>query len=1205
MICPKCKTKVSKQDAICPKCKLKLIFKCPRCSSLTRLGSVSCSDCGYTFVKFCPECQSANYATSSICRKCNYEFVVENDENTEEAVEIEENTQEEQPKRKVINISENKTATAKIKDKDEDDIPKEDKKPFLFYIDFINLEKIFEKYNKKEFEKEVIQNIRTTIKISFGEQCEFINSHVVMFKIDYNKQVRILDKINLFEEEFAKFNQILEKKLDSGLSYKFAITTQQEVRQSNEIVQLKLGSDKDVIVSSGTYSRLCNELSLIKISSNSYKMIFLEAKPVFEQSQDVKYDKALEMMLDSLSDNASAIRAISLNAQRGAGKTHLLNDLYYKLYRLKPENTIVFHAQCSALTQVSPYGLIQNFFATLFNCPAVLKEDFNIQGFENKVLDRLQIEKIDEDRLETLANLIYPMKKDFYENILENKSCTYEHLKDVFDCIKQKKNVILIIDDFDLIDESSYGFLKYLVSENYFERDAKMVLGYKNQHSISMYFQTNKLNNNNCLNISLRSLNSSESKIFIKKVLGENCEVPNEILAHIAYNAQGNIAYIEQILQYLFERKILFVQDKIVKFNKEFIDMQLPQTLEKCFCERLDFLKKHNEKEYIFLNVASLLGDKLDYRLLAGIFQLTENEFFEIVSLLDKKGYLKRKVDDIYGFKNSLTWSYCYIKAKEEDLIKEDAKKLLLELNDKVISTPLICPILAQIIGNKELAFNLWTKNLQYANYIGDLNIYAMAQKQSLILLESVKLDSFEYTKNNICERLGKLIYDKNPQEAKDYLSNAIAAAQRNRDTNKIIELSGYLTKSAYLTHDFTGVVEVVDNVLKFFNKADKTEKKTTTELQIALIKTRKLEALLKLGSWHEITSIVNTEITPVLEKHLNFFSKHNWISQTEIFYAWIESNIILAQSYAQQGSATAFELINEIDKVLQKEKGQRIDILKVRLAFADAMAHTSRGYFDESDAILQDVIKDYAYVIDSPTLVCDWNMINLINKILRLDFDTIREDLFEATTYANNCDNEVAKNFLKTLLAFVMLEEKSYVKAIEIATEQMQYFSSKKIAFGALLAWYISAAATAENKADMYCIEICEKAVKICENAHNNSYYFKILFQELLAKAYLKLNDKENVQMYCDLAIQCATTQELLFLQLKLNNLKAKIAREKMMDQPDYKKYDYAQSTIKLYNKTIELSKRLNLKNYTRKIEKELTSFKAHCQLNRIIEDK
>lgn len=1194
MICPKCKTKVSKDDTTCPKCKLKLIFKCPRCGSQTRLGSISCKSCGYTFVKFCPKCHSTNYATSSICRKCNYEFKNENLNSIEENTkEIEQTTPKIKPEKPVADVKKD------VKEK------KTEEKPFLLYIDFINLERTFDKYRKKEFKREVIQNIKTTVKIAFGVPCDFIDSHVVMLKFYYSNKIKILHKIKQFELEFAKFNQILEKKLDSGLTYKFAIAACDEVDKNNKVAQLKLGSDKDIIVSNKAYLKFNNELSLIKVSQDSYKMILLEQKPLFQQSEDIKYDRALQMILENLSDNANPIKAISLNAPRGTGKTHLLNDLYYKICRLKPEKTIIFYAQCSALTQVSPYGLIQSFFSTLFNCPTVLKDEFSISGFEKKVLDRLQLEKIDEDKLETLANLIYPLKKDYFENILINKELTHRCLKEVFDYIKLKKNVIFIIDDFDLIDESSYGFLKHLVNEDYFEHDAKMVLGYKNQHSISMYFQTSKLNNNNCLNISLRSLNTSESKIFIKKVLGEDCEVPNEILSQIAFNAQGNIAYIEQILQYLFERKYLTVLNKKITYNLDCIDVELPATLEKCFCERLEFLKEHNKKEYIFLNVASLLGDKLDYKLLANIFQLTENEFFETVGLLDRKGYLKRKIDDIYGFKNSLTWSYCYIKAKEEELIKEDAKKLLLELNDKIISTPLICPILAQIIGNKELAYTLWTKNLQYANYIGDINIYTMAQKQSLILLESVKLDNFEYTKNNICERLGKLTYDKNPIEAKDYLSNSIVAAEKSNNMNKIIDLSGYLVKSSYLTQDYTAVVEVVDNVLKFFNVNDKSDKKSSIELQIALVKTRKLDALLKLGSWEEISSIVNTEINPILQKHLNFFSKHKWITQNEIFFAWIESNIILAQSYAQQGSPMAFELINEIDKVLQKEKGQKIDALKVKLAFADAMANTSKGYFDESDTILQEIVKNYAYVIDSPNLVCEWNIVSLINKILKLNLEKIKEDLFEATTYANNCDDEVSKNFFKTLLGYVLLEEKSYLKAIEISTEEMQYFSSKKIALGALLAWYISAAATAANKADMYCVEICEKAVKICENATNNNFFFKILFQELLAKAYLKLNDKENAQMYCDLALQSASANSLSYLQVRLNNLKAEISREKMTDQTDNKKYEHAQNTIKIYNKTIEMAKKLNLQKYTKKIEKELTSFKAHCQLNRIIEDK
>ncbi len=1201
MICPKCKSKVSNEDAVCPKCKLRLIFECPRCSSPTRLGSVNCKKCGYTFVKFCPNCHSANYNTSSQCRKCGYEFDVEEniEENKKEELQSETSIKEE-IKDEIQQNPKQETKIPEIKKQNPQTSQKEalqeEEKPLICYIDFINLERIFEKYNKTEFKQKVVQNIKTTVKIVFSQTCEFIDTGIIFFKLHYTKSTKILDKINHFEKEFNKFNQILNRTLNCDLSFKFAITTMNEA-EKDEIPQLKLGSDKDIIVSSGAYAKLSSELSLIKISSDSYKLLFLDQKPVFEQKEDKTYEKALEIALDNLMDNNSDIRAISINAPRGSGKTHLLNDLFYKISKVKEKNTIIFYAQCSALTQISPYGLIQNFFTSFFNCPAILKEEFNIKAFEKVVLEKLGLEAIDPENLETLANLIYPIKKDYFENILINKEITLKYLKDIFDYVKQKNNVVFIIDDFDLVDESSYAFLKYLVNKNYFERGAKMILSYKNQHSIAIYFQSNKFNNNNCLNISLKQLNIAECKELIKKILGQNCEISSSILSEIANHAQGNITYIEQVLQYLFERKFLVFENKVVKFKQE-QEADIPETLEKCLTDRLNFLKDQNEKEYKFLTVASLLGDRVDYGTLVNIFDLEDDEFFEIVKKLDKKGYLKRKVDDAYGFKNSLTWSYCYIRAKEEKLIKKEAQKLLDELSSKIISTPLICPILAQITNKKELAFELWTQNLQYASYIGDVNIYTMAQKQSLILLESVKIDNVEYIKNNICERLGKLIYNKMPLEAKDYLTSAVLSAQKQVNINKIIDLSGYLVKSLYLIQDYTGVVEIVDNVLKYFNTKEKGEKISELELQSALIKTKKLKALLNLGSWEEIASIVDTELNPVLQKNLKSFKKYKWITQNEIFYSWIESNIILAQSYCEQGSPLAFELIGDINKVLSKEKGGKIDNLKVQLAYASAAANTSRGYFDESDAVLQEILIDYSYVLDSPTLVSKWNLINIINKILKMDYKTIKDDLFEATAYANNCSDEVSKNMLKTLLAYVLMEEKSYLKAIEIATSQMQYFSTKKLAFGALLAWYITAAATASNKADSQSIKICEKAVEICENAQNNNYYFKILFQELLAKCYLKMDDKENAQMYCDQALQSAYTNELLYLQIRLCVLKAQIAREKLTSLPANKKYDYAQNIIRMYNRTIEMAKKLNLNAYIKKIEKELTAFKAHCQL-------
>ena len=286
MICPKCKTHVSANESVCPTCKLRLIFKCPRCQSLTRIGSVSCKKCGYIFVKFCPKCKSANFVSADVCRKCKNVFekrdinapIIKNTNRYDEKKEIQKNSQKNLP----ASNPQKQGSSEQIKQN----------KPFLFYIDFINLVEIFEKYKKDEFKLKVTQNIKTTIKIVFDTQCEFVNSHCIIFKYHHVKSQKLIDKIKQFELEFSKFNEILERTLDAGLTYKFAISTIEEVKRNNNIPpQLKYGQNRDIIISSGVYPKLSSELSIIKLANDVYKVVYIEQKPEFEQSEDEKYDK--------------------------------------------------------------------------------------------------------------------------------------------------------------------------------------------------------------------------------------------------------------------------------------------------------------------------------------------------------------------------------------------------------------------------------------------------------------------------------------------------------------------------------------------------------------------------------------------------------------------------------------------------------------------------------------------------------------------------------------------------------------------------------------------------------------------------------------------------------------------------------------------------------------------------------------------------
>ena len=945
MICPKCKTEVSSQDVVCPGCGLRLKFKCPRCGNYTRIGSSSCSVCGFTFVKFCPKCGSANYASSPECRKCSFVFNSETQKKENNEIKPKQNI--EKPKDKIQKPKEKEP----LNRKKETESKEQKQQKLVVFVDFINLEQLFEKYKDEEFRQKVVLNIKTSVKLGFNVPCEFINPHTVVFKIPHTKNFKFLDKVRLFSDEFEKFNNILSETLGVGINYKYAVLKEEEYLEARSPKQLESGIEKDIITSEGAYSILSSEIPLIKISPISYKMVFLDQKPVFSQSECQRDDVALEMVLDAINDSSSEIKAISINAPRGCGKTNLLEKMYK---RLEVGAHIVLKGHCCALTQVTPMGLIQDICLSLFDLSfAPSRYEKRVQELKD-VLGRNLSGHLPQEKIDTLINIVYPLKEAYYEHILENKKKTFQDLKDILVYLKSKNKLTVVIDDFDLIDETSFDFVKYLIECDYFKTGAKLVLTYRNQHAVQMYINSEKLPKNACLNINLAQKEAADVRDFIKLRVGSCDVLPLAVLNQIILNAQGNFAYVEQVLYDLFETKTLSLKNKEFVFDAKQESMYIVNSLKELMDKRFAYLKENRRKEYEFLMVASMLGGKFTKSLMEKVFNLELENFERVVAFLEKNGYIKRITENIFEFKNSLVWSHTYAVAKDDKELLEVHKKLLGEICKRTVSSPAIPSLLAQITGEKDLAFSLWTMSLKLASYIGDVSFYTLCQKQSLILLKDVKVANFDYIKNNICERLGKLTYLKNPKEAIEYLSNAIVSAQKNENDSKVVELSGYLIQSCKVAQNYPAIVETVDAVLAIYSKPKQ-------ELQRALIKTRKLEALLQLGNWSEIASMVNNEINPVLQKFLKHPKKSDFVSIREVYETWIMSNIILAESYAQQGSPLSFELIEEIKKELNKDKSHSLTRLKMHLALTHACAQTSRGFIKDSDEILQSVLKEFS----------------------------------------------------------------------------------------------------------------------------------------------------------------------------------------------------------------------------------------------------
>ncbi len=1179
MKCPKCKTEVTAKDTFCPGCNLRLIIECPKCKSKVRLGSASCKSCGYVFVKFCPKCNSANYVSSPTCRKCFYVFEDIKEEDKKETKNSEQ----------ILLKQENKTPPKNLDTRAKGLFNGDGRLEFL--VDFINLQELFKKYKNDDFKNKVLLNITTSIKVAFGATAEFYKENVARFKVNYNKNNGICEKLNKFNNEISKFNNVLKETLGAEITFKTVILTAGEIEPDKPVMQLAIGQKGDVITSKSTYDILSDEIPLIKISPDSYKMASLEKET--KQSGSIKETdetSAIELIYKTVTTENN-IKGISINAPRGTGKSHLLNQIYD---RLENDDIAVLAARCSAMSQVAPMGLFQDAFLNLFSLPfAPVDYNSTVSNLRELLIKHLP-KNFENEKIDTLINLIYPINQDFYEKLQENQNKTFSHIKDILEALRLNTKLLIAVDDFDLIDEMSFEFLKYLIENNFFSDGSRFLICYRNQNSLNMYIPQEVLPAENCLDISLKKREIGSVRVFIKKYLGDVSILPRKISDQIIMNSKGDLAYTGQVLYHLTETsRIKFENDKFVYDPKE-EEYFVPKTMADIVASRLSFLYKESKSAFVILNLASFLGGKFTKSVIQDVIDTDDEELETIFTGLIQGGYITKIDDENYLFKNSLLWTNIYICAKNNPELKPYIEATLQVLQKRKVSSPAICALLAQAIKNKEYAFKLWTNNLKIASAIGDCALYIMSQKQSLINLEDLDIDNKEYIKNNIYERLGKLTYKKNPPQAVEYLSNSVIEAKNEDNIPKVIELSGYLVESCKLSQKYTAVIETVDNLLSLFKGAK-------FELQRALIKTRKLNALLNTGNYEEIINTVNNEINPVLSDAIRNKKKVPYISKDDLYTSWIDSNIILVEAYAYQGNPVAFELVEVVEKEIYKDSKKINKHISMKLQLACALCYTMKGILNQSDEILHNLIKEFTNTGEDSFLISKWNMITLFNKILRMDNENIKEDLFEAVTYANNIGDFLVKNILKTLLAYVIIEENDPLKALEICKEQMNYFSNEKVALGALIAWYISARATLKISGAPKAIEICEKSIQIAKNPKINTIWFKVLFQLLLAKCYIIKNDLESAKMYVELASQDVNQNELNYFMVLVVRMRAIIMRESIDTINEDKKAECAVAAKKMFEKAINLSSKLDLTKLNEIIKKELISLIASSKLKRI----
>lgn len=866
-------------------------------------------------------------------------------------------------------------------------------------------------------------------------------------------------------------------------------------------------------------------------------------------------------------------KLFSVSGPKGLGKSSVLKKA---IISLEPHKFQWCIGKCSPLTQLSPGGVIQNMLLSLFKLPNYCLNNEELQKNVFEFFSK-EFSFLNPSEVMDFLNFIYNFRDGDYEDIIINKRRTYDILNSIFDAFIQTGRFIFVVDNFDFIDGFSVEFLTEFIQREKNWKNLKFIATYNDYRPISAFFPLEEKKMKAYEDISLHPIKDEELEKVFDKSFGAKGYISEREKENIFEKSKGNLAFIEQAVSYSFDCQIS---------DKTFI---LPDKFDELVKLRLETLKKTNVSAHKLLCAAAILGDKISINLLKEIFVKDISDFDDTVSYLVKTNFIRQYDDVSYEFNNLVLWE-TILKTVTKDSVFDDINIKI----GKVISlfnlnTNATMSMIAHNLRENRLAFEIWTKTTRLASYVGDINLYVIAQKQCLALLNEFKEEETVNIRYNICERLGKILTEYDPEEAMDYLPDAIAHAKEVNDEVKEIELLGYLTQCCQKIGNYFGNVECSDDLVKKLPEG--------SELEKAMILTSKLSALLDIGNCGEIINLVDNDILPVLNSNLSKPNLGKLFPLGILFDTWLKVHLVLATALALQGHERAFNVLKDLFALISKHKisdKQLISKAKLVLAYT----YTVHGNFSASNSVLNEVSDQYEKFMDYNS-VSRKNLICIINKFLQKDYTNIREELFDAVTFANNTGDAFTKNILKTLLGKVFKDENRAKHAIEIYNEQITYFAKEKIALGALLSWYLIADATIVTDNSKSSIDIAERALEIAKNPTIGNVYFEALLNLLLAKTYMNIADFQTAKVHLETALNISKKHKLNDTLSKVYLIYGKYYFEIGSIQSDKQK-EYLRGALMMYERGMEIVVKETKNSYIKNVLTDLkTKLNDFCKEN------
>ena len=1111
MECPKCGYEIDEKALVCPNCKKVLKLICPVCKTVN--SSNTCKRCGYVIITKCHNCGKINQTANKKCKKCGFsteESVILNEANTDDFAMLVLNFPNIDNIRKVLGSNQLFNRFKGNLDTIINEICKNKKVRRQLYKGtyVIRFDKDY------SFKSSVENSIKTSIelfnriltmnaKLSVRKN-SYVKCNAFLVKRNVNDDPNNIDvgyNINLLHEQTSEDEQKIlntyQLIADSdiadilGNTYPVSVLT-------NSFAEGEVKTFFEVDISESLKFDLPQEFDEQEIEIPNFVQNMLIEQESLEEKANNEIIKANDpdAIYDIETINFDELRCAFIRTESVDLPFYLLNALQaypnniigiragdiYKPYSINIVNTVeqanlysnIITVACYDEMKYSPYA----FFTTLIS--KIFEYSVSSKLFVNN--DYSVFENIDKDGL--IKELV-SMSANINGDVTKVRFDYFNIFLTLFQAIP---NSMIIIEDFDKMDSSSYEVMKYLF-KSFEQMKISCILTYDKNYAPhkDMHFL---LNTPYYTEIMLKPAS-------FEKLISDNKQAYKNIMdsfyfQRIAKYACGSNLYLDTAVQYLLEAGVFKVRKNVVEISNE-ETIIIPSSLEKLVERRINLLQDDGNATKLLLAMV-LLGSYVDMNTLQ-LLNMPETD--RCLTKLQDKGFIYVYNNSV-NFPNYRTLRKSLLKVISPIYLKETAILMLEKLFRPDVPS-IIKTYLYKVLDKSQEEFNEWKTLSDISLRVGDFSSYLNCAQKVLDNLENIKTEEnfqeIETQQAKICVDISENMLEYLPEKSKDIADNALAKLESGHNVEGVINLCNKMIQGNMRRGYYMNALELSHKIMALLPPSALSPNLPNFNQYFYMMSLLHIQILFNIGALDESMNVGYRVLSEVNDSSIELLKPEAYNIE--------DFEHIIVDSFAYVALVNILMLQGNIQQFLELTRSSYSKIPSSYAIFIqlEALIHG----FNVDVEMFKDEEDFFAQII--------YNFIKAFTLKAKTSSE-FAQYIYRAKLYAHEANFHCIELFADLMIAYSYIMKENYVKAKDIIYKIIKEVNNKGITIVLYAAWLLLSDIYLKLGKYQTVYGIVNNSLIQLEKSSSTSDYLIMLFKYRMYKVMMHMNEFEKAQI-------------------------------------------------------------------------------------------